>query len=190
MKAIYRTSKIMTVFIAACTWTACQNNEKTERSKEAAKDINDERFETRESEKKADFLVEAIAANMAEIEVARLAISQSKNEDIKSMARQLEKDHHAILSELKSFASEKGVSVPSELSDADSRQIQSLREEKTGDFDKKLLRDLESRHSSSIKKYEKCVESSDDLDLKNMAGKQLVTIRAHDHMIEKLLDKY
>lgn len=183
------------ILIAACiglTLPSCGNDSSKHdaNSKEAAKEENDDKFDTRESEKKAEFVVNAVAAQMAEIQVLELAGTRTTNKEIKSMSADMVKDHNLMLEELKAFAVERGVTVPTEITADDAKAIQSLREEKQVDFDKKVLKDLEDRHDKSVKNYEKCADSSEDVDLKNLANKQLPMIRSHRAMVKDMLEKY
>lgn len=185
--------RIVALSFLAVTLVACENMKKepeTTDSKEIAEEMNEDKFETSESENKADFLVAAIAANLAELELAELAISKSGNGEVRSMALQLKKDHLGILGDLKAFAEKRGVTVPARMSDSDSTAVEKMRMEKQVDFDKKWLKDMEDRHQSSLKKYKKVAEDAEDIELQNIANKHIVIIESHHHMIEKELAKY
>ncbi len=71
------------VVLATLVFSACQPTKKQEDSSEVAKDQNDEIFDDRDDEKDADFIVNAVAANLAEINLAQLAQSKSTDVDVK-----------------------------------------------------------------------------------------------------------
>ena len=173
--------------------TACGDKKSKETTngndKEMADEVNDEKFETKDSEKEADFLVKAVAANMAEIKLAKLGSEKSANSEIKSLARQLEKDHTLILSDLRKLGEKRGVTLPNIITEDDSTEIEDLRNEKLVDFDKKWLKELEDRHKSSLKSYKDCADDAKDVELQNLANQHIVTIESHHHMIEKMLEK-
>lgn len=171
--------------------TSCGNGKSPEKNdKEQAQEVNEEKFETSDSEDRADFLVGAVSANMAEIQLGQLAIDRSANADIKTLARQLVKDHTVMLGELRDLAEKRGVTVPTALTDEDNKAVAKLNETKPGDFDKEWLKELEDRHKSSLKKYKKCAEKDDDMELRNLANKHIVHIEAHHHSIEAMLKNY
>lgn len=185
---------ILALVFSVFSMISCENQKKVKHEstddKEMAEEMNEEKFETRESEKKADFLVNAVAANLAELEMAEMAINKSGNDEIRSLGRQLNEDHSLILRELKTFAEKRGVTVPERMSDSDSTDIEKIRAEKQVDFDKKWLMDMEDRHESSLKKYGECAEDAEDIELQNLANRHIVMIESHHQMIEKLLEKY
>jgi putative membrane protein len=193
MKASKVILGVMALGLIGLVVTSCGDKKSNENTagndKEMADEVNDEKFETKESEKDADFLVKAVAANMAEIKLAQLGTEKSGNAEIKALGRQLEKDHNQILSDLRNLADKRGVTLPNVITEEDSTEIEDLRKEKLVDFDKKWLKELEDRHKSSLKSYKDCAEDARDVELQNLANQHIVTIESHHHMIEKQLEK-
>src|SRR5690348_3369433 len=97
-----------TLLIAA---VAC-DSKKQEDSTDMAKEQNDAVLNDRDDEKDADFVVNAVAANYAEIKLAQLAQTKSSDVAIKEMAALLEKDHAELVNQLSGYAAQKGLSVP------------------------------------------------------------------------------
>ena len=62
-------------------------------SVEVAKDANDSTFEDRDDEKDADFIVNAVASNYAEIKIAQLANNKATDPKVKDIANMLVTDH-------------------------------------------------------------------------------------------------
>lgn len=191
MKTTNAMFRILTIGILGIALTSCGNSGNENRDdKKAAEDVNDEKFETKESENNADFLANAVSANLAEMALVELALDKSANEEIKSMSRQMKTDHTIILSDLRALAEKRGVTVPTEMTKDDVDAVARMREEKPGDFDKKWLKDMEDRHDGSLKKYRKCAEKTEDLELQTLANKHLVMIETHHHMLGEMLKKY
>lgn len=151
---------------------------------ERAEDANDSTFTERTEEKDADFVVNAVTSNLAEIKIAQLAKNKSTNADVKAMATQLEEQHMKILNELKSYADKKGIAIPLQESDKDVREMNKLSEEPTDKFDEKWCDAMEDRHEKSIDKFESRLGKTEDPELKDWIIATLPGLKQHLSMIE------
>jgi putative membrane protein len=168
---------------------SCQPKSNHEDSTEVAEDKNDEKFDDKADEKDAQFVVDAVAANYAEIGLAELAEQKSSNTEVKEIATMLKSDHTELLNKLKTYASMKNISVPTEAPDDAKDHINKLRDEDASDFDKKWCGDLKDAHDKVIKMFEKEVSNGSDMELKDLASAALPTIKAHDEKLEACHDK-
>jgi putative membrane protein len=156
---------------------AC-NNRNTE-STEIAKEENRDNFETREQKQEADFVVEAVAQNYANIRFAQLAINKSVNPDIRDVAALIEKDQATELRKLKGFANQKGIAIPLE-EDEDSRdKLNELANEDNRKFNEKWCNDLAKRNEREIQSYESMWDKTEDNDLKELINNSLPDMRNH-----------
>ena len=158
-------------------------------SNEVAEEQNEEKFEDNDMENDAEFVAEVVAANYAEIEFAQLASQRSTNPEVKALARQLVTDHTKVLSDLKSLAQSKAISVPTEAEDADERKIERFYDEAGKDFDKKWTKEMIDKHEKSINRFEKRFEKTEDAELKAFADKTLPHLRMHLEKLNALLEK-
>jgi len=158
---------------------ACQDETKPEESKEVAEDKNEAKFKTDTSENKAEFVVEAVSGNYAEIQLAQLAIQKSTDKQIKEIAKSLEADHTAALNDLKALATSKAISIPTDAPDKTKELITDLSDDKPADFDKAWVKALMDKHEKTISSYEKELNDSKDEALKAWITKVLPIIRTH-----------
>ena len=170
------------------TLVSC-NQEKKEDSKDVAEKENKEKFDTKASEKDAQFMVDIVAGNYYEIRVANSALQHSANDEVKSLAGMLVTDHTAMLNEAKNLASSKNISVPNEDSTEARKEIESLNDKKMSNYDKAWLDDMIDRHKSTISKLEDESKDGTDPDIRNMAGTALPKVRTHLDMLQQLKDK-
>ena len=168
---------------------ACDSSKKQEDSTDMAKEQNDAVLEDRDDEKDADFVVNAVASNYAEIKLAQLAQTKSANSSIKEVAAMLEKDHTELVNQLSGYAAQKGLSVPQQEASADQKDISDLAAEPADAFDKKWCDMLEDRHQKSINKFEKRLEKTEDTELKNLITNALPALRVHHNMLKEQEDK-
>ncbi|MBK5279606.1 MAG: DUF4142 domain-containing protein, partial [Bacteroidia bacterium] len=103
---------LKTFVLATVILTSCQPNQKEENSSEIAKEHNDTVFNDKDDEKDADFIVNAVAANLSEINLAQLALTKSTDSEVKKIAGMLEADHTKVLNNLTGYAATNGISTP------------------------------------------------------------------------------
>jgi putative membrane protein len=153
------------------------NNNDDKDSKEIAEDKNDDKFDDKDSEKNAQFVVDAVAANLEEIRLAELAETRATNKEVKEIATMLKTQHTALVNELKSYASKKVISIPTEETDKADNKADDLNDEKN--FDKQWCEKMKDMHEKAIKKFEDASTSLSDAELKNLASNALPTLRTH-----------
>jgi len=189
MKSIFR--KPLFVFAAVIVWLAllsivlagfvsCNSSDE---SKTQAEDANEEKFD-KAAEKDAQFVVDQVSGNYAEVKLAQLAQQKSTNTEIKSIAAMLESDHTAVLNDLKSFATKKNISVPAEESQDAKDKIQKLNEEQSPAFDKKWCDELMDKHVKGIKTYEDASTNLEDPELKSWAANLVPKLKMHHEKLE------
>jgi putative membrane protein len=155
---------------------SCKDNKKTEDSKDVAEQYNKAKFD---DSKEAKFMVNAAEISYEEIELARLAQSNAKNNNVKEIAKMMEKDHSQFLTELKELALAKQVTLP-ETTTSKGQNARTRLADKTGaDFDKQYCDMAVDNHEKAIKDFIKATEDCEDAQVKNWAVKSLVTLRSH-----------
>lgn len=146
-------------------------------SKEVAEDRNDDKFNEKETEKDAQFVVDAVAANYAEIRLAETAEKYATDKEVKELAAMLKTQHTKLLDDLKKYATSKVISIPTEETNKDENKAEDLKEKK--DFDKKWCAEMKDMHEKTIKKFEDESNDAYDPELKNLAATALPEIRKH-----------
>jgi|SRR5688572_7188959 len=189
MKSIFK--RPLFVFAAVIVWLAllsivlagfvsCNSSDE---SKTQAEDANKEKFD-KAAEKDAQFVVDQVSGNYAEVKLAQLAQQKSTNAEIKSIAAMLESDHTAVLNDLKSFATKKNISIPAEESQDAKDKIQKLNEEQSTAFDKRWCDELMDKHTKGIKSYEDASTNLEDPELKSWAANLVPKLKMHHEKLE------
>lgn len=135
-----------------------------------AEDKNDSALSSKAAEKDAQFVVDVVAANYGEVKLAQLAQQKSSKKELKDVAKTLEADHSAVLSDLKTLASNKGIVIPSEENAPSKDKLKELSEEKASEFDKEWCEILMDNHKNSISKFENAANDVSDPDIKNFVN--------------------
>jgi putative membrane protein len=161
-----------------------QNVSDNDESIEIAERANDSTFTDRTEEKDADFIVNAVSSNIAEIKIAQLAKNKAVSADVKQMAATLEEQHMKILNELRAYADAKGIAIPLDESDRDVKQLRDLAGESAEKFDEQWCNAIEDRHENSIKKFESRRDKTEDPVLREWIVATLPGLKEHLSMIE------
>ena len=131
------------------------------------------------AEKDAQFVSDVTASNLAEIKMAQLAQQKGTNQEVKDIAKMLETDHSAVLSDLRNFASSKSITVPTE-EKQDAKDMNDKLSKKSGkEFDKDWVEHMIDGHKKSISKFESAQNDLTDAELKTWAGNTLPKLRTH-----------
>jgi putative membrane protein len=163
--------------------TACQPH-KPKESVEIAKDANDKVLSGRDDEKDADFIVNVMAGNYAEVNLAQLALNKSANAGVKKTASTLKTNHAKTITELKGYAAKNGISVPIEETAAAKKEYSNLAEEKElDDFDEKWCDKLADNHEEAINYFERRLKKTEDVELKNWITSALPGLRSDLKML-------
>jgi len=168
------------LLVAGSLAASCEDDtKKPEESKEVAEDKNDAKFKTDSSEDKASFVVNAAGGNIGEIRLAQLAEEKSSSKELKEIAKMLEKDHTAALNDLKTLATNKAISIPTDEPDKIKETIKDLSDDKPADFDKAWTKTLMDKHEKTINDYEKALGELKDDEIKAWINNVLPKIRTH-----------
>lgn len=154
--------------------SGCNSHDNSER---IAKKENDKNFDKRSSEKEADFVVETIEGNFANVKFAQMAMDRSKNNRVKEVAAVIEKNHENLSKELKGFANMRGIAIPLEENKNARRKLDDLSGTEDKSFDEKWCRELTNRHEKTIEALENMWERTHDEELKKWINSALPGLR-------------
>jgi putative membrane protein len=185
--------KFVTAIILIAAGIGCggdgTHNEETSNTaattKNEAENTNDSALSSRSAEKAAQFVVDVIASNLGEVKLARLAQQKASNSELKDFAKMLEADHSAVLNDLKTIASKKGITVPTEESGDAKDKLKELTDEKASEFDKEWCETLMDNHKTAISNFENAANDISDPDIKSFVNTVLPKLRTHhDKLME------
>ncbi|TWC13491.1 MULTISPECIES: DUF4142 domain-containing protein [unclassified Pseudomonas] len=138
-----------------------------------------------------DFVDNAAAGGIAEIETSRLALEKSSSADIKKFANMMITDHSKANDELAALAKKNDIEVPDEttLVKQAKEKILEMRDES---FDAAYANNQVKAHEDTIKLFEKQANTVTDdkvkgaTDLKGFAQKMLPALKKHLDMAKEL----
>ena len=126
-----------------------------------------------------DFVEDASAKGVAEVEAGKLAQEKGTAADVKAFGAMMVKDHTAANGKLKAIADQKKleVSTDAELLDKAKAMILDLRSAKS--FDQAYANNQVKAHEATIEIFEDEAKNGDDPELKQFAAATLPTLKAH-----------
>lgn len=184
-----RDNKLFVLALAAGMgfFTSCSNNNADQNSgnqdaKKEAEEHNDAKFTNNNSEKDAQFVVDAADINLAEVSLGKLASTQGMSKDVRELGDMMNRDHQKAYDDLSAMAKKKNITVPDHVSDKAQGMYNDLSEKKGSDFDKQFCDDMVNGHKDAIEKFEKASKECTDPDIQTWASNMLPALRTHlDH---------
>jgi putative membrane protein len=181
-----------TSFFASCGNDNTTADNAKDDPKEAAEDKNDAKFATNNSERDAQFVVDAADINLSEVNLGKLASTQGMTKEVRELGEKMVADHQKAYDDLSALAKNKNISVPAAVSDMSQKTYNDLAEKKGSDFDKDLCDKMVDGHKDAIDKFEKASKECTDPDIQTWAANMLPSLRMHlDHAMaarEKVKD--
>lgn len=133
----------------------------------------------------SDFVDEASAKGIAEIEAGKSALDKSKSQDVTTFAQMMIDDHTAANEKLKSIAETKKLKVATdaELLDKAKKLILDIRDDS---FDRSYANNQVNAHEQAVKLFKDEAENGKDAELKAFAQTTLPKLEAHLAEAKKL----
>lgn len=134
------------------------------------------------------FVTKAANASMAEVELSKVALQKSKDDEVRSFAQQMVRDHEKANMELKSVADKKNLMVPKSLDAKHQEKLDKLKAQPAGmEFDTTYSMDMQKGHDDAVALFT-AASKSDGLspEIKGFASKTLPTLQTHHHMAANL----
>lgn len=126
-----------------------------------------------------DFVEDASAKGVAEVEAGKLALEKGTAADVKTFADMMVKDHTAANQKLKALADKKNIDVSddAELLDKAKAMILELRSAKS--FDQAYANNQVKAHEATIEIFEDEIKNGEDAELKAFATETLPKLKTH-----------
>ncbi len=137
-----------------------------------------------------DFVDEASAKGIAEVESAKLALEESRSEDIRNYAQMMIDDHTAANQELKKLAQQKQLEVSDDATLMDQAKTMMLQLREGESFDEAYAANQVTAHEQTIELFREQVREGEDEELKSFAREKLPKLEEHLNKAQQLDAKY
>lgn len=125
-----------------------------------------------------DFVEEASAKGIAEIETARIALEKGTSKEVRDFAQMMIKDHTASNSELKALAKRKNLDIADDAELMNQARAFILKQRDGESFDVAYANNQVDAHERTIELFQRGARSS-DADIRTLANKTLPKLQEH-----------
>jgi putative membrane protein len=127
------------------------------------------------------FLRKAFENGVAEVEMGKLALSKSSNEDVKKFAQEMLDDHTTFDGAIRPYADSQGVRAAKKMNKADQEEYEKLKGLSGEAFDKEYLLAMVKGHWVDLHEFRAEAANAADPELKDAATTGAKVI--HDHLV-------
>jgi putative membrane protein len=135
------------------------------------------------------FMMDAAKGGMMEVELGRLATQKASSADVKSFGQRMVDDHSKANDQLKSIATQKGVTLPTTLPADMKQEMDKISKLSGAEFDKMYMSHMLKDHKKDVSEFEKEASKGDDSSVKGFAQQTLPTLREHLTMAQSVATK-
>lgn len=126
------------------------------------------------------FIVDAMAGNQAEVQLAQLAQQKASSQGVKDLAQAIEQHHEMANTKLTAIATQVGASNNQTALKPQHKQLHDKLSKLEGDaFDRAYASEMVKEHQKDIQKYEKASKQLQHEALKSYATETLPTLKEH-----------
>ncbi|HKO58510.1 MAG TPA: DUF4142 domain-containing protein [Thermoanaerobaculia bacterium] len=135
------------------------------------------------------FAMKAADGGMAEVALGGVAAQKATNGDVKNFGNQMVTDHGKANDQLKTWATNKGIALPAEMSDEHKKTAEDLSKKSGAAFDKAYMDAMVEDHEKDVREFQQAKSSVKDPDLKQWVDATLPVIEGHLQMAKDLRKK-
>ena len=137
-----------------------------------------------------EFVSDSGMGSLAEIRMAKLALTNSTNKEVRGFAEKMIHDHSMLIEQMKPFAQKMGVPPPTKLARAEQDEYDRLSKKKGESFDKDYIETMVDDHHKDLREFTKERDTTDNPQLKVTVAKGREVIEQHTMMIDGIAHKY
>lgn len=133
-----------------------------------------------------DFVNEAAAGGMMEVELGNVAIKNSSTNRVKDFGKMMVDDHTKINDQLKDLASGKNIELPTTVTHDQQKDIDKLSKETGSEFDKDYVSMMVDDHQKDIDAFKKAADKTTDPDIKSFVTNTIPVLQKHLNAIQAI----
>lgn len=139
------------------------------------------------SDQDRKFMMQAAMTDMNEIQMGQMALQKASSDSVKQYAQKMIDDHTKLSDEGKALASQKGITLPTDVSPKQKEMMTKMSAMSGADFDKHYIKMAGDKdHRKAEKDFQREISKGSDADIKAAAQKNLPTVQAHLQMAQQM----
>jgi putative membrane protein len=133
------------------------------------------------------FVVRAAIANMAEVELGKLALSRSSDPAVQAYARMMVDQHGRAQQDLKNAAAEAKIALPATVDEKHRKLAQKLASLSGADFDREYAKAMAAGHDDAVALFDAAAHAKNlPSSLQAFASRTLPVVRQHRDAAQQL----
>jgi putative membrane protein len=132
------------------------------------------------------FVKKALGGSMAEVEMGKLALQKSSNDQVKQFAQKMVDDHGKMIDQMKPAAQDMGVKVPDQPPAGEVKKMDKMKSLSGDAFDQAYIKEMVSDHKKDSKEFKQEAQMTKNPQLKELVTQGSQTIDGHLQMAEQL----
>jgi putative membrane protein len=137
----------------------------------------------------AQFLMDAIHGNLAEIQIGQLAKQKGATDGVRDFGDDLADDHQAALKKATDLAKKMNVTAPTAPTAQQKREYDALAKLSGTEFDQAFITHMVSDHEKNIQEFQQEAQANKGSDVGDYAEDVLPKLRDHLETAQKLAKK-
>ena len=125
------------------------------------------------------FVNQTTQDSLSEIELGRLALDRSNNQQVRALAQRLIDDHNRAIEQLRPIANGMGMTLPTRQAEMHLQLTQVLSGLRGSEFDREFIGHMVSDHAGLVAQLQDKANSARNLQLRQFASTQLPIVRDH-----------
>lgn len=142
-----------------------------------------------EQDKIKEFVDEASAGSMMEVELGKVAQKRALDQQVKDYGKMMEKDHSDASDKLKTAVQGLGLTIPATMDKEHQDKITDLNKKTGKDFDKEYIDKMVQDHKEDVDDFEEAQKSLPSGELKTWVDNTLPVLRQHLIQAETLQEQ-
>jgi putative membrane protein len=132
------------------------------------------------------FVKKALGGSMAEVEMGKLALQKSSNDQVKQFAQKMVDDHGKMIEQMKPAADAMGVKVPDQPPAGEMKKMEKMKSLSGDAFDQAYIKDMVADHKKDSKEFKQEAQMTKNPQLKDLVTQGSETIDGHLQMAQQL----
>ncbi|MFL6426834.1 MAG: DUF4142 domain-containing protein [Acidobacteriaceae bacterium] len=132
------------------------------------------------------FVKKALEGNAAEVEMGKLALQKSNDDQVKQFAQRMVDDHGKMQDQLKPVAEQMGVKVPDGPSKGQMKSMDKMKGLSGDAFDQAYIKDMVKDHKKDASDFKLEAQSTQNPQLKQLVSEGAQTIESHLQQIQQI----
>jgi putative membrane protein len=132
------------------------------------------------------FVKKALEGSMSEVEMGKLALQKSNDDQVKQFAQKMVDDHGKMVDQMKPVAEQMGVKVPDGPSKGQMKSMDKMKALSGDAFDQAYIKDMVKDHKKDDSEFKQEAQSTQNPQLKQLVSEADQTIESHLQQIQQI----